>query len=331
MPRIIFCLTILLLNSATIAAEPNRKEILERVQRVMGPMPLNSRKVALDMQVVQEEPLDGYIRRKVTFAVEAGDRVPAWLLIPTGEIKKKLPAMLCLHQTIPIGKDEPVGLGEQESKRQALHLVKRGYVCLAPDYPSFGEYRYDFATAFQRGDYASGSMKAIWNNMRAIDLLESLPEVDRSRIGAIGHSLGGHNALFTAAFDPRIQVTATSCGFCSFSKYMGGNLKGWTSDRYMPRIAREFGNDPRKMPFDFTDVFLAICPRAIFVSAPLHDANFDVEGVRAVIRAVQPEFARQGAVGRLKVVYPDAKHDWPTESRNQAYEFIDSVLKKPVN
>ena len=39
-------------------------------------------------------------------------------------------------------------------------------------------------------------MKAIWNNIRAIDVLEAMPEVDRDRIGAIGHSLGGHNALF---------------------------------------------------------------------------------------------------------------------------------------
>ena len=49
-------------------------------------------------------------------------------------------------------------------------------------------------------------MKAIWNNVRAIDLLESLPEVDPDAIGCVGHSLGGHNGLFTAAFDTRIVV-----------------------------------------------------------------------------------------------------------------------------
>ena len=75
--------------------------------------------------------------------------------------------MLCLHQTIAIGKGEPVGLGGKESLHYALHLVKRGYVCLAPDYPSFGDYPYDFKAAFRRGDYQSGTMKAIWNNMRA--------------------------------------------------------------------------------------------------------------------------------------------------------------------
>ena len=49
--------------------------------------------------------------------------------------------MLCLHHTVAIGKDEPVGLGMRENLQYALHLAERGYVTLAPDYPSFGEHR----------------------------------------------------------------------------------------------------------------------------------------------------------------------------------------------
>jgi cephalosporin-C deacetylase-like acetyl esterase len=48
-------------------------------------------------------------------------------------------------------------------------------------------------------------MKGIVNHRRAVDVLQSLPYVDRQRIGAIGHSLGGHNTLFVAAFDERIR------------------------------------------------------------------------------------------------------------------------------
>jgi cephalosporin-C deacetylase-like acetyl esterase len=44
-------------------------------------------------------------------------------------------------------------------------------------------------------------MKGIFNHMRAVDLLCSRPEVDPKRIGAIGHSLGGHNAMFVGLFD----------------------------------------------------------------------------------------------------------------------------------
>ena len=328
----------LMATAVATAAEPDRADIRKRMQRVMGPLPAESRKVPLDVTVVSEEKLDGYVRKKVAFAAEKGDRVPAWLLVPDpltpgpsptkGRGETKYPAMLCLHQTIAIGKDEPVGLGKQESKQQALHLVKRGYVCLAPDYPSFGEYQYDFQAAFKAGDYASGTMKAVWNNMRAIDLLESLPEVDKTRIGAIGHSLGGHNALFTAAFDERIKVTVTSCGFCSFAKYYGGNLKGWTSDRYMPRIASEYGNDPKRVPFDFTDVLTAIAPRAVFVMAPTRDSNFDVDGVKDVVKAVAPVYERLKAADKLKAVHPESGHEWPEAARTEAYEFVDRVLKK---
>lgn len=316
----------LLLAAVVVAADPDRADIRRRMERVMGPLPDDARKVPLDVKVVSEETLDGHVRRKITFAVEKGDRVPAWLLIPTGS-SAKLPAMLCLHQTISIGKDEPVGLGKQESKQQALHLVRRGYVSLAPDYPSFGEYQFDFAAAFKAGDYASGTMKAIWNNMRAVDLLASLPEVDKNRIGAIGHSLGGHNALFTAAFDERIRVTVTSCGFCSFAKYYGGNLKGWTSDRYMPRIAAEFGTDPKQVPFDFTDVLTAIAPRAVFVMAPTRDSNFDVDGVKGVLKVVTPVYEKLKAADKLKAIHPDAGHEWPADARKEAYEFVDGVLK----
>jgi dienelactone hydrolase len=297
------------------------------MEKAMGQLPGPERKVPLDVKVVSEEKLDGYVRKKVTFAVEKGDRVPAWLLIPNSDGKKKMPGMLCLHQTIAIGKDEPVGLGKQQSKQQALHLVQRGYVCMAPDYPSFGEYQFDFQAAFKRGDYQSGTMKAIWNNMRAVDYLQSLPEVDPERIGVIGHSLGGHNAMFTAAFDVRLKAIVSSCGFCSFAKYKGGNLKGWTSDRYMPRIASEFDNDPKKMPFEFADVIASFAPRAFFAMSPLRDDNFDVTGVKDAISAAEPAFKALRAENNLQAIYPDAAHDFPEEGRKAAYEFLDKHLK----
>jgi dienelactone hydrolase len=312
------------------ADEPDRPALRQKMERAMGPVPAAARKVPLDPKFEGEvEKLDGYTRRKVTFAVEKGDRVPAWLLIPnTATRTAPAPAMLCLHQTITIGKDEPVGLGKQDSKAQALHLVKRGYVCLAPDYPSFGEYKYDFQAAFKRGDYASGTMKAIWNNMRAVDYLQSLPEVAGDRIGVIGHSLGGHNSMYTAAFDERLKVIVSSCGFCSFEKYYKGNLKGWTSDRYMPRIASEFNNDPKKMPFDFSDVVISFAPRAFMAVAPEKDNNFEVSGVRDVIAAAEPTYKKLNAAENLKALYPDAGHDFPADARKTAYEFIDKHLKK---
>jgi acetyl esterase/lipase len=300
-----------------------RQHILTHIQEVMGPLPDRGSRLSLDVRISEETVVSGYVRKKLTFAAEKDDRVPAYLLTPVGP-KTKLPAVLCLHQTVSIGKSEPVGLGKSRNLNYAEHLAQRGYVTLAPDYPSFGEYPYDFG----RSSYQSGSMKAIWNNMRAIDLLESLAEVDPEHIGCIGHSLGGHNALFTAVFDTRIKAVVSNCGFTSFPKYFGGKLKGWTSPRYMPRIASAYDSDPQKVPFDFTEVVACLAPRALLSCSPLHDDNFEVSGVRDVIAAARPVYELLGASENLAVYYPDCGHDFPPASRTVAYEWLDRWLKK---
>jgi len=325
---LLVCAIISCANSALIGQEAEvsarRAGILARMQQVMGDLPSAKDKLPLDVQILEEVRTPRYVRKKLTYQAEKGDRVPAYLLIPTARMpEKRFPAMLCLHQTVNIGKGEPVGLGGKPNLRYAEELAERGYVTLAPDYPSFGDYVYDFA----KSPHASGSIKAVWNNMRAVDLLQALPEVDGKRIGCIGHSLGGHNSLFSAAFDARLQAAVTSCGFTSFAKYFQGNLKGWTSPRYMPRIATVYDMKPERMPFDFTDVLEAIAPRAIFVSAPLHDGNFDVSGVQDVARAVEPYFREARAKHLPQFVYPDCAHDFPPAIRAQAYGWLDDVLE----
>jgi dienelactone hydrolase len=297
-----------------------RADILAGIEAAMGPLPDSSRRVPLDVASLGDTPTTLYVRRKITYAAEPQDRVPAYLLIPN-QLAGPAPAMLCLHQTTPIGKDEPAGLGENNNLDYAHELAQRGYVCLVPDYPSFGDYDYDFRA--RGGDYASGSMKAIWNNIRAIDLLESLPQVDTDRIGAIGHSLGGHNTLFTAVFDQRLRAVVTSCGFTAFHDYYRGDLRGWTSDRYMPRIDKLYRNDPDQVPFDFHEVLAAIAPRGVFVNAPLGDDNFDVGGVKKVAEAAGDVYRLLGAEGKLTVLYPDAQHDFPNEVRQAAYAWLD--------
>jgi dienelactone hydrolase len=302
-----------------------RAHILANMSLVMGPLPPDSAKVALDLKVEEEEKLDKVIRKKISFAVEKGDRLTAYLLIPRN-LTGKAPAMLCLHQTTKIGKAEPAGFGPKQNLHYALELAQRGYVTLAPDYPNFGDYKLD---VYAKG-FASATMKGIWNHLRAVDLLQALPEVDGARIGVIGHSLGGHNSLFVATFDPRIKVVVSSCGFNSFAKYFGGKLKGWSHQGYMPRIASEFATDPAKMPFDFTEILGALAPRAVFINAPLHDANFEVSGVRDCVAAARPVYRLLEANENLEVAYPDAAHDFPPEVRLRAFAFIDRHLRPRV-
>jgi pimeloyl-ACP methyl ester carboxylesterase len=299
-----------------------RAHILGEMQMAMGPMPDDSRGVDLDLRVTEEVEGDKWVRRTLTFAPEAGDRVPAHLFIPKG-LTGRAPAVLCLHQTTSIGKGEPAGVGGLENLHYARELAERGFVTLAPDYPNFGDYTYD---PYANG-YVSATMKGIWNHRRGLDLLQSLPEVDPERLGCIGHSLGGHNTLYLAAFDERVKVAVTSCGFNSFFKYMGGDLTGWSHRGYMPRIAELYHCSPEEMPFDFTEVLAAIAPRAVYVNAPVGDDNFDVTGVKDCLFAAGPVYGLYGAADRLVAEHPNCAHDFPPDTRERAYAFIAQALR----
>jgi dienelactone hydrolase len=287
----------------------------------MGPLPGGERRVALALRIEETVDEPKFVRKKVSFDTEPGDRLRAWLFLPKGA-KAPAPAMLCLHQTTKIGKDEPAGLGGKANLHYARELAERGYVTIAPDYPNFGEYPIN---VYAMG-YESASMKGIWNHMRAVDVLCSLPEVDPERIGVIGHSLGGHNSIFVALFDDRLKAVVTSCGFNAFPYYYEGNIKGWSHAGYMPRLSSVFGLDVKNVPFDFPELIAAIAPRSLFVNAPLKDANFDVKGVKVCLDAARPVFELLGVGENLVAAYPDAEHDFTRDVRSAAYAFLDRQL-----
>ena len=67
--------------------------------------------------------------------------------------------------------------------------------------------------------------KVLFDISVGIDLLESLPEVDNTRIGFIGYSYGGRTALFAPAFDKRIKVSVSNCGSTTFKQMLAQNIK----------------------------------------------------------------------------------------------------------
>ncbi|MFZ2642510.1 MAG: acetylxylan esterase [Verrucomicrobiia bacterium] len=299
-----------------------REHILANMELVMGPLPAANQRVPLDVQVVQTEELPTLTRKKITYAATKDYRVPAYLLIPKSKTQNpKFPAMLCLHGTSG-SRGRTAGLGA-DYPRYTLELAERGYVTIAPDYTLLGENQIDPTTV----GFASGTMMGIWSHMRAVDLLQSLPEVDPERIGCVGVSLGGHNSLFVGAFDPRLKVMVSSSGFDSFSDYKGGNLSGWCQPRYMMRIQNVYDKDPKKMPFDFPEVLAALAPRHLYVHAPLDDSNFRVESVKRCIAAASAVYRLFGAADRIVAVYPPGTHGFPIEAREAAYAFVDRVLK----
>ena len=307
----------------TVADWQKRREAIKAaMQEVMGPLPGSEKRCPLDVAVESETDAGSYVRRFLTYASEPGGRVPAFLLIPKNTLNGggKFPAVLGLHQTHPQGQKVVVGLGNSTNDEYGVALAKRGFVVLAPPYPLLANYQPDVKTL----GYRSGTMKAIWDNIRGLDLLQSLPYVKTNGFGTIGHSLGGHNSIFTAVFDERIKIIVSSCGFDAFRDYKNGDIRGWTSIRYMPKLV----DYPKTaLPFDFFEIIGCLAPRDFFVNAPLGDDNFKWKSVDDIFAEARKVYALYGASDRLQVNHPDCPHLFPEDLREKAYDLLERTLK----
>jgi hypothetical protein len=126
-------------------------------------------------------------------------------------------------------------------------------------------------------------------------------------------------------FDPRLAVVVSCCGLDSFFDYMNGDIKGWTSDRYMPRLL-----DYRlaEIPFDFPEVIGALAPRSCLLVAPVGDTNFKWRSVEMIGRAAAGVYELHGVPSHLQLEHPACGHRFPPEMRFLAYEFLDAALLK---
>ena len=310
------------------------KDVRKAAESVMGSFPNEEKRIALDVRIEEEVDMGSYLRRLISYQSEPDSRTPAYLCIPKKAFidKSRVPAILCLHPTDnQVGHQVVVGLAGKEGRQYASELAERGFVTLAPAYPLLANYWPNLSAL----GYESGAMKAIWDNSRGLDLLESLPYVNsKNGLAAIGHSLGGHNAIFSAVFDDRIQAAASSCGFDAFADYYDGRRenwyygKGWCQLRYMPRLSN-YRDRLQEIPFDFPDLLSSLAPRKIFINAPLHDSNFRWKSVQRCAAIVQDAYKVHQRGSHVIVRHPDTPHDFVQAMRKEAYEMIESVLGKP--
>ena len=167
--------------------EDRRKESADAIQKILGQPanPAEIRRSALEVRKMGSEELDGYTRRHLMIKSEPDDWIPAYLLLPKKLLATRVPAMVCLHQTVAQGKDEPCGIQGDPELAFAVQLVQRGYVCIAPDVIGFGEriprgeQPYHNNLAFFRKHPGWSCMgKMNWDLSRVIDYLETLAFVD---------------------------------------------------------------------------------------------------------------------------------------------------------
>ena len=300
----------------------------EKLLRLLGATPAAPPPLA--PQGVESVDLGDVVREKVTYAVEEGERVPAYVFLPK-DGGRRHPAVLCHHQhagEFEVGKAGPAGLGSTPDQHYAIELARRGYVTIAPDALCFGE-RQDPTGKLKKAEYErfqalhrlteGGSLqgKYVWDARRALDYLQSRPEVDPDRIGMIGHSLGGQETLFTAAADTRIKAAVSSCGF--------GSLRTVKRDEilhnfalFVPGLA-EAG--------DYGAVLALVAPRPFLVAARSEDPIFPMDGIEETVSAARAAYTAAGAADRLATFYEPGPHQFSPALREAAYAWLDRWLK----
>jgi hypothetical protein len=304
-----------------------RERILGGVREIFGAMP--SERVPLDPQVHGEEDLGLYVRRKVSIQVQAGDRMPAWLLVPKAR-SGRVPAIVCVYGTTSgAGKDTTVGLsgpkpGTPPAKNRAfaVDLAEAGFVAFAPDLLRDGERvapgrrPYDTTDFYAKFPDWSIHGKDAWDLMRAIDWLQSLPEVDPERIGMVGHSYGGHTTVFTAAFEPRIKA-AWANG--PVSDFVGHGMhwavpKGGGASQSLPAL-RPYLLEGRRPPITFYEVTSLIAPRALVVGQAVGERRPMEEENHAAVSEV---YRALGAGDAVRYLWYPGDHDFPPHVRAEA-------------
>lgn len=292
-------------------------------------------------EVLSEEDCGSYVKRRVCYAVEPDERISAWLLIPK-HCQGKRPAVLCLHPTTPLGKEQTIGNDTTENgqdRAYALHLVQRGYVTLAYDLMSAGERCFPGHRAFETAPFYvkhpkwSARGKDLWDARRAVDFLQTLAEVDPDRIGSIGHSQGGGITIQAMSLDERIKVGVSSCGYWPFrlsKNPFNAARTGWWVGQ--PQL-RPYCWTGKPFPVDLHEYLAMTAPRAIMMIAALNDCGYGLDDVETTHPAftdlalnVDSVYALLGAKGNFQSVLHTQGHGFLAEQRVAAYAFLDTHL-----
>ena len=258
--------------------------------------------------------LPAYRRTRLLFESRPGLSVAADLLVPKDAADRgPLPTVVCVpgHGR---GLDDVVGLaranadedgddGQRAYQRGfAVQAVEHGLAALAIEPLGFG-HRRDPATAAAGPDAASCQPAAgaalllgetmiswrVWDVMRALDLIETLPELDAGRVGCVGISGGGTCTLFAAALDPRIRCAYVS-GYLSTFRDSIMSISHCI-DNYVPGIL-EWA--------EMYDVAGLVAPRALFSEAGDGDPLFPVAASRESFERVRRVYAALGAEDRVR-------------------------------
>ena len=261
---------------------------------------------------VRREPVgkyEGFRIEKIMFETRPGFWSTGNLYLPDPMPEKKCPAILNV-----IGHWQRQRLTREKRAdypQQLANFAMMGFICLVTDMIGMVDSRqisHNYGGGEKELWLSNGLGVQLWNNIRALDLLTSMPEVDKDSIGVTGASGGGSQSLFLALADDRIKAAAPI-------NMISLLMQGGCPCENAPGLRRETDN---------CEMCSLIAPRPLFLAGSTGDWTREQETLEAP--AIRDVFRLYGAEDSFETYYQVAEHQYNKKTRKRVYSFFAKHL-----
>lgn len=311
------------------------------------PAPADYQLSAGNCKIIAEEQRQGYKARKIEIRLSRYYTVPAYVLIPDGE--GPFPAVNALHDHgahLFIGKEKMIRplacedstvLKDADEWAASLYegqfvgdfLAQHGYVVFSADAPMWGERGQQEGPRRDRYDMIAGNMMMYgidlsaymtYDDIAGTEFLATMPEVDATRIGCMGCSMGAYRAWMLAALSDRIKAGAAICWMVTTDEQM--------SFKYDRTENGGFANcfPGLRRWLDYPHVASMACPKAMLFINGTQDKLFPVPGVNKAFKTMHDTWKSQDADENLETELWDIPHSCPLKAQERVLQFFQKHL-----
>ncbi len=271
---------------------------------------------------------------RVRFQGRYGDWIPALVAYSRLGLARPLPVVLCMPGSPNVKEDllQPVDL--------LPRWADRGFFAVSIDRPYHGERAGDLNAALQEKGVVKVWGEYVYDLMRTLDYIESRPEADATRIGMLGLSMGGMEALLMGALDERVDVMVSIAGHLAWDEiFASGSWKNIFGGLELRHRLVRLGVDGRvaheefRREFPAFDIVDAAQVAPLLVGKPLllvvgdEDPYVPLAAARRTFRAAQPAYAQEGAAERLELwEVVGAGHSFTRQMQERALAWFERWL-----
>ncbi len=313
-----------------------REEIRSQIWRLLGKLP--PRLAVPKVEMLRREDRGDFFLEKFQFDNGAGSIVPGYVFVPkAASTEARAPAILYCHWhggEYAIGKEEMLQ-AKHTPEEPGPTLARRGFVVLGVDACCFGE-RNGKGPGGPNDKDGAGEMTAskfnlwvgrtLWgmilrDDLMALDYLASRREVDSSRLGVTGISMGATRAWWLMALDERLRTgVAVACLTRYEDLVRSESLKAHGIYYFVPGFLNHF---------DTEAVIALIAPRPMLFMTGDQDSGSPPEGIRRIDSAVRPVYGLYGSEGEFEnVVYPGLGHVYTAEMWAKTLKWFERLKLK---